>query len=254
MTIVRAQPLLIGEAFSPWTQKARWALEVCGIGHAYLEYTPLIDEPALRLRTRNWRRPATVPVLVDAGAVFPDSWAIACHAESRAPGRLMHDTAAVAHWNMLCDGALAEARTRVLRSMLQRPAALDETVADQMPWCPTAVKRVAAGAIIRRLERKYRHLYQPGSLHDALTAGRRQLGEMQSGFLLDRFSYADIALAVVIETIAPSIRTSRGPATLACWTDDGLAGEFADLVAWRDGIAASANGFSLMRGKERITI
>lgn len=251
MPLLRVQqPLLIGEDFSPWTQKARWALEVCGIPHAYQEYTPVIGETALRWRTGNWRKPATVPVLITSDAVYRDSWAIACHADSRAAGRLIPERAAVMHWNALCDHALAQARIRVLQRMLQSPEALDETVAGQMRWCPASVKRPAAKAIIRRLARKYAHLSRPDGLRNALVAGVRQLCRTQTGFLLSRFSYADIALAVVVETIAPSIRTTRGPATLACWADEALAREFADLVAWRNGIAGSPNGFSLMGDTE----
>ena len=57
---------LVGESFGPFTQKARWALEFCGVEHTYQEYTPTLSEPGLRLRMRQWSGAVSVPVLFAA--------------------------------------------------------------------------------------------------------------------------------------------------------------------------------------------
>ncbi len=41
---MQAKLLLIGESFSPWTKKARWALEYCGLAYDYQEYTSTLSE------------------------------------------------------------------------------------------------------------------------------------------------------------------------------------------------------------------
>ena len=79
-----------------------------------------------------------------------------------------------------------------------------------------------------------------GSLYQALIATREGLARSDSDYLLGRFSYADIAMAVVLKVVAPIATTQPplGPATQACWNDSKLAAEFADLLEWRDRLAA----------------
>ena len=62
MTEPASQLLLIGESFSPWTKKARWALEQCDHSYDYKEYTPALSEPALRLRLRKLKGTVSVPL------------------------------------------------------------------------------------------------------------------------------------------------------------------------------------------------
>ncbi|MDO9021111.1 MAG: hypothetical protein Q8S73_15675 [Deltaproteobacteria bacterium] len=53
--------LLIGEDFSPWTEKACWALAHHGVVCTSRQFQPLLDEPWLRLKTRNYAGKATGP-------------------------------------------------------------------------------------------------------------------------------------------------------------------------------------------------
>ena len=241
-------PILIGEAFSPWTQKARWALEACGVGHVYEEYAPVLGEPRLRWRTGHWTGRATVPVLLDGNRVIPDSWSIVLHANARSPVPLIRDLVECARWNARCDAACAEARQRVLRRISTSTVALDEAVVGILPWAPPGLRRAAALAVIRRLQRKYAGLGRDGALREALLQGRRQLQGSGTGFLSTAFGFPDIALAVVVEVIAPRARTARGPATLACWSDHTLTSEFTDVVRWRDGLADTPFAWSHLRG------
>ncbi|RNF85432.1 glutathione S-transferase N-terminal domain-containing protein [Montanilutibacter psychrotolerans] len=241
-------PLLVGEAFSPWTQKARWALDHCGVAFTYCEYTPTVSEPWLRWRMRQWSGPMSVPVLLAGAQALRGSWDIARHAALQAGDGRLGDVEAISPWNELSETALAEARTRVVRCVLSDPAALDESAAAVLP-APLRgplrlVTRDAARRLARRLDGKYQHLLVPGSLRRALEHTRAGLRAAGSDHLLGHFSYADIAMAVVLEAVAPAakIEPPLGPATRRCWSDDALAREFADLVQWRDRLLASRAG------------
>src|SRR5689334_10024633 len=102
---------LIGEDFAPWTEKARWALDHHRVQYAFEPYEPLIHEPWLRLRTRNWTRKATVPVLIAEREVADDSFSIARWAERHGDGApLFPDEPAVAKWNERSERALFAGR------------------------------------------------------------------------------------------------------------------------------------------------
>ncbi|MCE9673304.1 glutathione S-transferase domain-containing protein [Myxococcus stipitatus] len=225
----------MGEAFSPWTQKARWALEHCGVAFAYEEYVPTLSEPRLRWRIRQWSGRVSVPVLLAGEQVVRGSWDIARHAARLAGDDRLGDFEAVAPWNDLSEAALAEARTRVVLRALEDPAALDEASAAVFPRPLCRPLRFIARDAARRLDRKYRHLVVPGSLRVALERTRAALNASGGEHLLGRFSYADITMVVVLEAVAPAapIDPPLGPATRRCWSDEALAEEFADLLRWR---------------------
>ncbi len=211
----RPEPLLIGESFSPWTQKVRWALEHCGIAHRYEEYVPTLGEPRLRWRLRG-------------------SWEIACLTVDRGDPLGLRDDR-VPHWNALGDAALCEGRTRVVRGIACDPQAQIESMPSFVPKPLRSGLRWLARDAIRRLDRKYAALVVDGSLRHALLRTREALAASGGDFLLGRFGYADIAMCVVLECVAPIARTTPplGPATRRHWRDDALAREFDDLLAWR---------------------
>jgi glutathione S-transferase len=235
--------VLVGESFSPWTQKARWALEHAGIAHAYQEYVPTLSEPGLRWRLRQFSGPVSVPVLFVDGRALRGSWEIARYANDHTRGRPLGDMARVAPWNELSEAALAEGRTRVVRGVMTQPAALDEALAAIFPRVLARHLRFVARDAARRLDRKYAYLVVPGSLRKALEQARAGLQRSTSGFLLGTFSYADICMVAVLEVVSPLAQADPplGPATRACWSDPALASEFADLLAWRKGIVTAAN-------------
>lgn len=243
--------LLVGESFSPWTQKARWALEYCGVAYRYAEYTPTLSEPALRLRMRQWSGTISVPVLFAGGRIRRGSWEIAGHANTLSGDARLGNLAAVAKWNALGEAALAEGRSRIVRCIAGDAEALEEALPGFIPSVLRSSLRFVARDAVRRLDRKYAHLDEPGSLRRALGEIRRGLAAARCDYLLGRFSYADIAMAVVLETIAPAARTTPplGPATKRCWSDAILAEEFKDLLNWRSRLAnVAATSYSQLRG------
>ena len=235
----RARPLLIGESFSPWTKKARWALEHCDLAYGYEEYTPILSEPALRRRLKRWAGTVSVPVLFVEREVFHGSWEIARYADRRAGDGRLGDFDAIAPWSDLSEAALAEGRTRVLRCILGDERALEESLPAFVPGVFRRPLRFLSRDVVRRLDRKYAHLSRPGALRDALDRAREGLSRSDGDYLLGRFSYADICTAAVLEVVSPIARAfpPLGPATRSCWNDSALADEFRDLLSWRDRLA-----------------
>ncbi len=242
----RGQSLLIGESFSPWTKKARWALEQCEIVYDYQEYTPTLSELGLRWRLRQWTGSVTVPVFFVGCETFRNSWEIARYANESTDGRL-GDFEEIAYWNDLSEAALAEGRARVVRCIANNERALEESLPAFVPARMRRPMRFLARDAVTRLDRKYAHLEEPGAMRAALMRTREVLAETGSDYVLGRFSYADIAMAVVLEIVAPIAHTepSLGPATKSCWNDPTLGAEFEDLLQWRDRLArADATSYS----------
>ena len=127
---------LLGLPYSPWTEKARWALDVRRVPYRFRHYQPLVGEPALRLKLRRWRGNVSVPVLVraDGGPAIADSEHIARWADGEGAGGSgptlfpRDDEALVARFVALSERALAAARSLALVRMLRDDEALAEMV------------------------------------------------------------------------------------------------------------------------------
>lgn len=235
--------LLVGESFSPWTKKTRWALEHCGLAYEYEEYTPTLSEPGLRWRMRQWSGKVSVPVLLADRKLLRGSWDISFYANTAAGGECLGNMESIAHWDELSEAALAEGRTRVVRSVLGNERALEEALPRFIPSSMRKSLRFVARNAAQRLDRKYAHLLELGSIRKALVATREGLEKSGNDYLQGEFSYADITMAVVLEVIAPIayIQPPLGPETQRCWNDPELAEEFADLIQWRDRLAAESS-------------
>ncbi len=251
-----ASPLLIGESFSPWTKKARWALEQCGCAYDYKEYTPTLSEPGLRWRLRQCSGKVTVPVLLAGKEIIRGSWQIARFANRADSTGRLGNFAKTEPWNNLSEAALAEGRTRVVRCILGSDAALEESLPGFVPGFLRGSLRFVARNAVQRLDRKYAHLATADALLHALEKTRERLAQDDSDFLLGSFSYADIAMAVVLEVVAPIAFTNPplGPATQNCWNQPELAREFEDLIAWRNRLAAAdATSYSQFKARRPLS-
>jgi len=238
--MTRNKPLLVGESFSPWTKKARWALEYCGVAYDYQEFTPTLSEPKLRWNLKQWTGTVSVPVLFVNEQVFRDSWEIARYANDVAGDKRLGAMDDIVRWNDLSEAALAEGRTQVVRCILENDQALEESIPDFIPKIMRGKMIFVARDAVRRLDRKYAHLAKPGAMHLALTQTRECLSRSDSDYLMPNFSYADIAMAVVLEVINPIAESDPelGPATQSCWSNEALAEEFKDLLDWRNRLAS----------------
>ncbi|MBK7586392.1 MAG: glutathione S-transferase [Myxococcales bacterium] len=241
---------LIGLPYSPWSEKARFALEVRGIEYRAVSYSPLLGEPALRLKLRRFRGPVSVPVLHDGqGEHIADSAAIARWADQRGAGpRLFpaEHSSAITRFIELSERALAAGRGLSLVRML----ADDEALAEMVPRPLRArlgrvgVKIAALG--VERTRRKYGATRADQQAHErALTLALDELraavaASPASGpakTLLDAFSFADIAASQALAFVSPpSFGLRLGRASRSSFTDPGFSERYADLVEWRDAI------------------
>jgi len=215
---------LVGESFSPWTKKARWALEYAGLDYQYQEYIPTLSELKLRWRLRQWSGSISVPVLFVGQSVYRGSWEIANYANRTGDGARLGNMREIKYWDDLSEDALAEGRTRVVRSILNNNQALEESLPAWIPKMLRRPMRFLARDAARRLDHKYAHLLTAGSLESALESIRRGLDSSPSEYLFGQFSYAD---------------TPMGIETTKIWNDVALTSAYSDLIKWRDSLAAN---------------
>lgn len=243
-------PELIHLSFSPWSEKARWALDLCGVEYRAREYLPVLGELELRRLLRRPRGQVTVPLLRDGERVFSDSYTIACYANDRSTGRKLippGQEARVAHYNALSERGMAAARALMLPRLLSAGDALAELVPKPLRKVRSLAAKLA-GASVRRTLRKYGGHLGSAEEHERIVCEvldtlredlARSDSRAQPRTLLAELSYADIAMAQVVSCIRPPGQGVRiGRAMRAAFDDAKLAERYADLVAWRDALYA----------------
>ncbi|MCA9670752.1 MAG: glutathione S-transferase domain-containing protein [Myxococcales bacterium] len=239
-------------SYSPWSERARWALDYHELPYREREYLPIFGTPLLRLRARRFSGRITVPLLIgDDDVVLMDSFDIARHADAIARGgrpSLVPDEhrGEIERYNALSEAALAAGRARVTPAVVSDPAARRESVPAALR--PLAARAAALGGAY--LRRKYDTRRLEGDVGreavvaalDALRAGLAT-GDGGGGggdYLLGRLTYADITMASMLQVVEPvrSEAVPMGESTRRCWRDAELASSYADVVAWRDALYA----------------
>jgi glutathione S-transferase len=234
---------LVALHISPWSEKARWALDHHHVPYRVEAYMPMLGEPLLRLRAKRFVGPISVPALFDGDDVLLDSFAIARHAERRGSGTPLFPTAhlaAITHWNDRSNDALTAGRIAFVPRLAADRAAQEEVLP---PGIPRALRPALTGVsqlITRFLASKYS--ISSDALPEAEATCIAFLDELRAAldgraYLLDgELTYADLAAAVTLQMVRP-VRDAflrLGPATRACWTTPALAARYPDLLEWRD--------------------
>lgn len=244
-------PELLCLRYSPWSEKARWALAARSVSYTHRTYSPLLGEPALRLKLRRLSGPVSVPVLTDDdGRVYSDSSDIARWADARGEGpRLFPEgqDARIAEWVALSERGLSAGRGLSLRRLLTDDEGLFEMVPRKLRSLGGAARAIAAFGVRRTLA-KYgaadrSNAELEGELGQVLETLRGALAKVQAEgdggpwLLLGTFSFADVAMAQVLAFVSPPAFGLRmGKATRRTFTDPALLARFPDLVAWRDAL------------------
>jgi glutathione S-transferase len=232
---------LIALPYSPWSRKAKWALDHHHIAYRYVTHMPMLGEPLLRLSARKLTGRVTVPLFVTDGARLMDSWDIARWADAHGEGEPLvppeHEDE-IRAWNERSEAMLSAGRALLLEKMLASPAALAENVPGPrlgnllapigaLGTRFIASKHGAKGNVAAVREDMRREL---AALDRALEKGDHLVG--------GRFSYADVAMALATIMLKPPGpgRDHLGDATRECWTQPELVAEFPKVLAWRDRI------------------
>jgi glutathione S-transferase len=242
--------VLFGIAYSPWTEKARFALAVKHVDYQYREHTPLLGEIRLRRVAGGVLRKASVPLLLDGDRVIMDSFSIAKHGERVGSGPTLFppgQDGRIRDANDLSERIIAAGRARVMRDLPKHPGAQAEAIPPAFPRALHGVLRPLARQGSEFLARKHgvrrsARANAEAEQREALQQIREQLAGRRTVF--DAFSYADIAYAVALQSIRPVADRwlPLGAATRTLWTVPALAEEFADLLAWRDDVYQSWRG------------
>lgn len=241
-----SRPIFVAAWFSPWSERARFALDHHRIDYREEAYVPLLGEPMLRLRTRVFRGPLSVPVLFHDGRVIRDSVEIARYADTLGKGSPLFPASAeaeIARYVELATGLMDAARVLSVPRMAQNVDARRESLPAFIPAPLRSAMLPLAGLGTAYISRKYRlGAHDP---NEARTTIRRGLERLQADLrgrdtLLSDFTFADIAAAVALTMVRPVEHPvlPLGPGMRAAFTDPELAKEFGDLVAWRDKLYA----------------
>lgn len=236
---------LVALVYSPYSERAQWALDHHAIDFRLLSYVPIVGEPALRLRLRRFSGRVTVPVLFGAGAPITDSTEIARFADQRGVGANLipaDSTTEIMHWVRDADRALAAGRNLVtLRTGRSRDAMVESLPPLLRRTGPVGLAVARSGVDL--FARKY-GLANRDAADDAdeisrfLESWRKAIAGRE--VLLGAFSYADIVATSVVQLVEPvdDQYMPLGPATRDVWRTPELRTRFDDLVTWRDDIYA----------------
>jgi glutathione S-transferase len=236
---------LVSLHVSPWSERAKWALDHHGLSYEKVEHMPIIGERRLRRMVGPGKPRATVPVLLAGDEVLTESWDIALYADRTGRETKLvppEHEAAIRGWVKLADEAMHAGRALVVGAMLESPAALDEGAPPFVPAALRPLLRPVTRSATRAFARKYDLALEDRAastrtMRAALDDLRRAL-VIRAPYLLGTFTYADVVMATLLQGVAPVADRfiKLRPATRAAWTIDALASEYADLIAWRDGV------------------
>src|SRR5262245_7221361 len=127
---------LYGMSFSPWSEKARWALDHHGVPYEFHDHVPMLGEPLLRLKARRFSGRVSVPMLVDESGATLESFEIARRAEAIGRGKALFPSermAEIRRWNESSDRIMEAGRAAVLRNILASADAQREALPRLIP-------------------------------------------------------------------------------------------------------------------------
>ena len=238
---------------SPWSERAKWALDHHRLVYRQTVHVPFLGERRLRRLVGPAQPRATVPVLIADERVLADSFTIAEYADAVGTGEPLLPAALKAEIRAATDRAdqlMGIGRALVTGGMLASGEALDEALPPAMPRWIRRLLRPVTRYSTAWFGRKYKLQLQDLSAHiPPIRAALLDLRTRLNGrdYLLSCFSYADIATATALQGIDPveDCYVPLGPATRAVWTVPELAAEFADLLSWRDRLYEEHRGLRL---------
>jgi glutathione S-transferase len=240
MGVAAMQRVLVHLPQSPWSEKARWALDHHGVPYKLMLHVPMIYEPVLRIWARDLRQKITVPILFEGSRAWRDSLTIAEHAEELGRGAPLFPRSHVADvigWNEVSERILRAGRARAMERMLQNTGALVEALP------PPLRKGGALLAPMAKMGAKFvmgKHVQKgvtAAEYEAAMTSGLEQAERALDGgdYLAgNTFTFADVAICCALGAIKPHPRLAIGPETRAAFTEEKIAAAFPSLLAWRD--------------------
>jgi len=235
---------LYGLAISPWTERARWALDHHCAAYSYHEHVPMLGEVLLRRKAGT--KKASVPLLADGDDVVMGSLEIAKHAEKIGRGASLFPRdrdSEIAHWATAAERMTRVGRASLFRKLMKSKAAQAESLPSFVPGGLRGALAPSAGMALRFLAKKYEipenvDAEVEHTLRPLLLELRTAIGKGDYVLSGATFTFADLAMASTMQVVRPRAAAPFGPATREAWTNDAIAEEFGDLLEWRDAIYA----------------
>ncbi|MFO0579832.1 MAG: glutathione S-transferase [Polyangia bacterium] len=243
----RTDRRLVVLPISPWSERARWALDHHGLKYKTLFHEPLVGERRLRKLVGATKQRATVPVLLVGGEVLTESWDIARYADREGPkSRLIpaEHEAEIKEWSRRADQAMEASRGLITLALQSSREAQLEGLPRGVPGALRPLLLPVARYAMGWFGRKYGVRREDAAAYrERVRASLQELrGALarSSPYLLGTFTYADIVTATSLQGIVPvdGAYIRLGPGMRAAWTQPELAAEFSDLIAWRDQLYA----------------
>jgi len=235
---------------SPWSEKARWAMDLSHYKYTKINFTPMITTPIVRLRSRNFTRKVTAPILISNQLCISDAYKIAQHvnSENNSKNHASVDLfplelkSQIDEWEILSNQILQAGRALVCIRMKNHRGA---KLMSLPPIIPSAIRPLmlpVATTGLYYFKTKYGFDWNRREEYiETMSQGLRKVKEQltNSGdYLLGKFTYADIALAVTLQMIEP-VGNKYIPLdsnTESCWKTPELKEEFSDVIEWRNRI------------------
>jgi len=247
--------------YSPWSERARWALDHHHLSHEKVEHVPVLGVPLLRVAAKKPTGPISVPLLIDGGTAVQGSFDIARHAEEKGSGEPLFPAGsaeAIERWNQVGEGMVEAGRVLVTRKVASDKEAQRESAPGFVPEGLRGAVASGTGLVVAMLARKYgfagvSDATARSQAREGLLKLRAALSTGSTHLVGDGFTYADLMMAASLQFLRPvaDLYMPIGPATRRCWSNPDLADEFSDLLAWRDQIYAEHRKLSRAAGSDR---
>lgn len=242
-------PHLVYIPYSPWSEKARFALDYCGVEYTRKPFTLMLDDWSVRLKLKRPFKNFTIPILfLPNGQAIEDSCTLAQSLPevSRTLFKPEH-LSEILEINQLCERLLDAGRVLASQTVLHNRDAMLENIP---PFVPKALRPYLLSIVhfgIYTLDQQFGVLAKDAKtqrelMHADLLKLRTIIQNKRGpqGTLFESFSFGDIAAAGALHFIKPvqHPKIKISPHTRAAMTQTDFAQEFADLLQWRDQLYA----------------
>ncbi len=228
-------------SYSPWSERARWALLHHRVSFRERAHLPLIGELALRVRARRFRGKVFVPLLVNPHGAVLGSLAIARYADANGEQNKLfpeHVRESIIALDEQVEQLLGAGRAHVMQTIEEH----DDVARAMLPPLLQGLPFAAASARLgnRFVSRKFS--VSTDALVKRHEEGLRLIKQTLNGrdYVHEKFTYADVLCATSLYFIKPvdDQFVVIDPTMRARWTQNEFVRSFPELFEWRDAIYA----------------
>ncbi|MCS6985576.1 MAG: glutathione S-transferase N-terminal domain-containing protein [Leptospiraceae bacterium] len=231
---------LYGIFYSPWSEKARWALDYHRQIYHWHEYTPLVDSLQLMWKAKKWR--VSVPILITPWEVIEGSLNIVRYGEKHGRKEKLlpfsHEEE-ILDIDALCDVAYRASRAIITARVEDNSEAQKALMPQFIPPSYHEFALPLAKVATLYLERKYSFGGVPLAQHkEVLRSVLQELRQKvrKNKTIFESFTLADISVALTLQFVSPVSDhfIPLSPPLREAFTQEDLAEEFSDLISWRN--------------------